>query len=382
MKINVIVVGSHFGSHFIPIYQKHPDVGRVALCDNDNSALKKIGDKFDIHFRFNSLAKALEDSSFNAVHLVTPIPFHAKQSIEVLNAKKHCACTVPMATSIKDIKDIILAVNKNRKNYMMMETAVYTRHMFHALEMNKKNEFGRIQFLRGAHYQDMENWPKYWLGLPPMWYATHAIAPLLTISNSRAISVRCSGSGKMRTNLHKQYGNPYPIETAIFQLNKKGLAAEVTRSLFHTARGYTESFSVYGEKATFEWEQIDKIENPLVFKMNINKKLTAENRGRPQSASRIAPIDRANLLPDAIAPFSKGVLYDETNPQKNFKVGGGHGGSHPHLVHEFVRSIIEKRKPWLNEIKAANITAAGICAHISAIQGGKTVMVPKFKANK
>ncbi|WP_330620836.1 hypothetical protein [Blautia pseudococcoides] len=29
----------------------------------------------------------------------------------------------------------------------------------------------------------------------------------------------------------------------------------------------------------------------------------------------------------------------------SFKQGGGHGGSHPHLVHEFIRSIIEERKP-------------------------------------
>ena len=29
----------------------------------------------------------------------------------------------------------------------------------------------RIQFLRGSHQQDMDGWPNYWPGLPPMWYA-------------------------------------------------------------------------------------------------------------------------------------------------------------------------------------------------------------------
>ncbi|MBL8028096.1 MAG: gfo/Idh/MocA family oxidoreductase, partial [Fibrobacteres bacterium] len=65
-------------------------------------------------------------------------------------------------------------------------------------------------------------------------------------------------------------------------------------------------------------------------------------------------------------------------PQKSFEVGGGHGGSHPHLVHEFIRSIVEKRKPWIDAVTAANWTAAGICAHESAMKNGKAVRIPSF----
>jgi hypothetical protein len=46
----------------------------------------------------------------------------------------------------------------------------------------------------------------------------------------------------MREELHIQYDNPYPVETAIFRLEGSDVAAEVTRTLFHTARAYTESF--------------------------------------------------------------------------------------------------------------------------------------------
>ena len=39
----------------------------------------------------------------------------------------------------------------------------------------------------------------------------------------------------MRKELINQYNNPYPVETAIFELEyDTPLAAEVTRSLFHT----------------------------------------------------------------------------------------------------------------------------------------------------
>lgn len=41
-------------------------------------------------------------------------------------------------------------------------------------------------------------------------------------------------------------------------------------------------------------------------------------------------------------------------------------------------SCIKERKPWIDEILGANITAAGICAHESAMKNGKAVIVPEF----
>ncbi|MBP5273952.1 MAG: gfo/Idh/MocA family oxidoreductase, partial [Abditibacteriota bacterium] len=58
--------------------------------------------------------------------------------------------------------------------------------------------------------------------------------------------------------------------------------------------------------------------------------------------------------------------------------GAGHHGSHSHLVNEFVMSIVEGRKPWIDEVLGANITAAGICAHLSALRDGAEVTVPVF----
>ncbi len=62
----------------------------------------------------------------------------------------------------------------------------------------------------------------------------------------------------------------------------------------------------------------------------------------------------------------------------SFKQGSGHGGSHPHLAHEFLRSIVENRKPYVDEVKSANWTCTGICAHQSAMKGGEWVRLPDF----
>jgi len=373
--IRVAVAGMGFGSAFVPIYLHHPDVAHVGIVDPDVRALKAVGDAFDISRRHAHLDEVIHSGEYDAVHLVTPIPMHAAQAVQVLDSGKHCACTVPMATSLEDLRAVISAQRRSRKNYMMMETSVYTRQFFYAKELVRTGKLGRIQLLRGAHYQDMENWPSYWMGLPPMWYATHAVSPCLAIADTRAISVHCLGSGVMREELRRQYGNPFPVETAVFRLEKPDLAMEVTRSLFHTSRGYTESFCVYGEKMTFEWPQIEAEDNPVIFTA---RSLARAQRGRRTTFERIVAPDRGDLLPPEIARFARRGKYDDTNPQKSFETGGGHHGSHPHLVHEFVRSIVEKRRPWINEITAANWTAAGICAHESALKGGKSVRIPRF----
>lgn len=375
-KINVGLVGLGFGAEFAPIFLHHPWVESLTICDSDAKVLEFVGGRFKAANQVTDLDQILDNDDIDAVHLVSPIPDHARQTIAVLRAGKHCACTVPMATSIEDLNAILAAQRESGKIYMGMETAVYTRRFMYARQMLRNGEIGRIQFLRGAHYQDMEHWPPYWMGLPPMHYATHAVSPVLALAETQARAVHCFGSGVMRPELRQQYGNPFPIETAIFELDHEpSLAAEITRSLFHTARGYTESFNLYGEKATFEWEQIEE-EAPVVFRMT--PAATAYGRGNEITVERVTAPDRQDLLPKEIARFTQRGVYDETNAHLSFLQGGGHGGSHPHLVHEFVSSVVEERQPWPDAVTTASWTAAGICAHESAMNGGKRIEIPQF----
>lgn len=371
-QISVAIVGLGFGAEFVPIYLDHPNVASVAICDLNPKRLDAVGERFGITQRFEHIEEVLATDSIDAVHLLSGIPDHAPQALAVLGAGKHCASTVPMATTLDDLRAIVRAQRATGLNYMMMETAVYTRQFLYAKALKERGDFGRIQFLRGAHYQDMEQWPPYWAGLPPMWYATHAVSPLLALVETRAVKVHCFGSGVMRSELHEQYQNSWPVETAIYQLDQPGLAAEVTRTLFHCARPYMESFTIYGENACYEWQMED--EDPVLFRMSP----VQPGSKREVTTERPTPPDRADLLPEAIGKYTRRFVYNNQQSHLSFEQGGGHHGSHPHLVHEFVRSIIEKRSPAIDAVTAANWTAAGICAHTSAMQGGTAVEVPNF----
>lgn len=364
-KIRVAIAGLGFGAEFIPIYQAHPDAELVAVCRRDEDELRATADRFDIPGRYTSFDAMLENPDIDAVHINTPIPDHAEQSIAALRAGKHVACTVPMATTVEECRAVVRAAQESDRTYMMMETVVYSREFLHVKQLVDDGTIGRVQFLRGAHHQEMAGWPGYWEGLPPMHYATHAVSPVLALAGALAESVVCQGSGRISPELTARYGSPFAVESALIALRDSPLAAEVARSLFETAREYVESFTVYGEHATFEWEQTHGSGHVLHV---------------GEDPRRIEVPDYAHLLPPEIAPFTTGGVYDDDNQHLSFVQGSGHGGSHPHLVHEFVRSIAEDRSSAVDAVTAANWTCVGICAHESAMAGGARVTLPDFAA--
>ena len=375
-KLNVALVGLGFGGAFAAIYKAHPCVGELTLCDTNPDVLDRVCAHIGGAKTARSLSDILADPTNDAVHLVTPIPLHAQQSVAVLESGKHCACTVPMATSLDDIRRIVKAKRASGKNYMMMETTLYTYQFLYAKRMKEAGEFGKIQFFRGSHYQDMAYWPDYWMGLPPMWYGTHAIAPMVALSGSRIARVHAFGSGSMDDALVRRYGNPFPVETAIFAF-ENGLKGEATRSLFETARMYQEGMFVYGSKRSFEWGFCDG-DQPIITTL-YESDGTAGRGNDTRFAVTPMPNDYSDL-PEPLWPFTVGANYDPLNPQDSLKLGsgGGHHGSHPHLVHEFVMSCLENRKPAIDEHLGGNITAAGLCAHESALKDGEAIIVPTF----
>jgi len=363
-KLNIAIVGLGFGKEFIPIYQLHPSTHMYAICQRDVEKLNGVGDQFGVAKRYASFDELIADPKVDAVHINSPIHLHAPQSIAALNAGKHVACTVPAATSSEECRHIVHAAVAARRNYMMMETAIYTREFLYIRELHESGQLGRIQFMRGCHQQEMSGWPGYWEGLPPMHYATHAISPCLALVRGEADYVACFGSGRIADSLAAKYGSTFAVESALFRVRGQELAFEVTRSLFETARQYVESFNVYAVKSSFEWAQVEN-DSPV---LHVGEK-----------PERVSVPDSASLLPEPIRRFTTKGVYDEGNAHLSFTQGGGHGGSHPHLVHEFVSSIVEGRPSFPDIYQSVNWTCAGICAHESALQGGQIVHLPKFK---
>lgn len=363
-SINIALVGLGFGAEFIPIYQAHPNANIAGICQRSEEKLNAIGDAFGIENRYTDYAEMLQDSSIDAVHINTPITDHAPQAIAALEAGKHVACTVPMATSIDEMRRICELSATTGKRYMMMETVVFSREFLYVKDLYDAGELGKVQFLRASHQQEMAGWPGYWEGMPPMHYATHCVGPVLALTNSQAERVSCLGSGRIDEELIGKYGSPFAIETCHIKYRDSDLAAEITRSLFNTARQYRESFEVYGSAKSFEWPLVEG--QPCIVHTG-------------EEPAEVTVPDFAERLPEPIQKYTTAGVYDsDANQHLSFTQGSGHGGSHPHLAHEFLSALLEDRDPYPNARRSANWTAVGILAHESAMDGGRPIDLPDF----
>jgi predicted dehydrogenase len=282
---------------------------------------------------------------------------------------------VPMAMSLADIDRIIEAQRVSARTYMMMETMVYGREYLYAQGLQQTGLLGEITYYEGFHLQNLDGFPQYWMGYPPMAYVTHALSPILGLTGSRVHTVRALGSGRLSEHQLGSYGNPFPTETGFFEIDGTDAVAQVTMSFFGLARSYREGFSVYGNRVGLEWPTIEG--GPLhEFEL---ADVPAGGRGRRVIERLVAAPDTGARLPASIAPFTQRTTFAPGAGLPKIDVGAGHSGSHPHLVHEFLTSILDGRRPAIDQVRAAEFTAPGICAHASALAGGDAVAVPDYR---
>ena len=383
-RVSVAIVGLGFGAQFIPIYQRHPGANMHAVCRRSGAALDAVASAFGVERRYERFDDVLADPDVDFVHINSPLTDHGWMSIAALKAGKHVMCTVPMALTIEECGEIVRLVRETGLKYMMAETVLYSREYFYAKELHAAGRLGRIQFLQGSHHQDMDGWPD----------AGRAAADVLRDALRFALPRPRLGRGGDRVlfRLRADQGGSdralrlaFAVESAHISLRNSDVCVRVYRALFDTARQYRESFDVFGTQMSIEWPLIE------------GEGLILHTAKQPQAetARRVVAPDYADRLPEPIRPFTTKTFLDlpeyahlagrGTDPDGSHAhlvadPGSleGHGGSHPHLVHEFVSALIEDRDPFPNAVQSANITCAGILAHESAMNGGVPLRLPDF----
>ena len=340
-KVRVGIVGyghSRFGADFG--FQDHPNVEIVAVSDLIPERREGLMKACRCGKSYRSLEELVKDPAIEAVYIATDAPSHAKHAIEAFGHGKHVMVAVPAVWgSLEDAERLAEAVKKSGLKYMMAETSVYRADCYAMRTAYRAGAFGKLIYSEGEyfHYQpkpipSFNNWR---VGGPPMWYPTHSTGYYVGVSGGRFTSVSCMG---YRGDLPayqpgaNAYGNPFTHEVAIFQTSEGGTSRMIR------------SVSVYG----FE------VETGRVF----------GEKGRMDGTTYSGQVKQ---LPDlSRPPLPKGLP------------AGGHGGSHGHLTHEFISSIIEDREPLVNVREALAMTVPGIIAHQSAMKDGETMKVPQF----
>ena len=162
--VNAAMIGLGFGAEFIPIYQAHPNANVKAICRRNPDELNKSGDQFGIDSRYTSYDDVLADPEIDFVHINSPIPDHAWMSLKALDAGKHVMCTVPMATTVDECRQIVEKVKATGPEvHDGRDGGVQPRIPVHQADLyDSRVNSARSNTLAASHPQDMDGWPSYW----------------------------------------------------------------------------------------------------------------------------------------------------------------------------------------------------------------------------
>jgi len=197
--------------------------------------------------------------------------------------------------------------------------------------------------------------------LPPMLYPTHCTAFLVGVTGERLTQVSCVGYDNGDPALKgNPYDNPFMCETAFFKTNR-GNAMRVA-VLWAGATAFCERAQWIGEKMSF-YDYLPGIYGYKERRVNIDKE--KDSLGYIYGN----PVTNDWTKQD----------YDQQLPQTLAEgFGKHHDGAEVFLTHEFISALVEDRHPAVNVYEALSMTAPGIIAHQSALQGGVQLTVPQF----
>lgn len=328
-----------FGATFF--YQNHPNVEVVAATDLDPGRCAALARAVGAKKTYPSCEEMIKDKDIEAVFIATDAPSHAHLSILALENGKHVCCAVPAVFGFEaedEAERLFNAVRKSGMKYMMNETSTFHAALYEKRKQYQAGALGKIIYSEGEYWHDgigtLASYnPKngkidefgWRRALPPMWYPTHATAYYISITGGRFTEVSYLGTESYYP-VFKEPANPYRnvfgTQIAMLKTSDGGMSRMGVSWDMKDAHG--EQGRVYGEK----------------------------------------PHDKT--LDGSRPPLPPGVG------------GGGHGGSHGHLTHDFIESILLDRKPIVDIGDALNMTLAGIIAHQSALKGGNWMKIPQY----
>lgn len=393
-KIRICFVGcGQFCRHFVPLFQAHPAVEYVAVCDKFPERAEEFKTTFKADHIFDSFEEVIRSDEINSVAIFTQRDLHGQMAIAALKAGKHVYSAVPMALKIEEIQEIVRLVEETGLTYMMGETGIYRPASIFCRQKYATGEMGDMVYAEAQYNHDMkrlydvfqytegEQWRRM-AGLPPALYPTHSTSMVLSAAKAHAVKVAAFGyEDTMDTDIFgkgKNYwDNPFSNVSMLMKLSNGAVVriSENRRIAWHVPETYITSFN--GTKASYECSLMQHSyltmnEDGMVDYVDVSDELNpielTAHKNEPDYLKKVvngtwvnteAPIQIVKRLP------------------KEFEgLKTGHAGTHKFMVDDFCQAYMSGKLSPTNAWQAARYNLPGLVAHQSAMQGGVVLEVP------
>jgi predicted dehydrogenase len=308
----------------------------------------------------------LKDSKVDAIAFYTYGPDHAGHCIEAMKAGKDAMTVIPAAVTLEECRQLIETVKATGRVFMYGETGCFHPAVMAARRLYLDGRFGQVYRTHGNYIHNayagpfdairkslMRDGERTWRwGFPQGWYSGHATGPIVHVTRDRFAEVSAIGALYPYEPLKEnRYGNPF-ANTSFFFRTALGKPATADVHWMTASPGH-EGIQIHGTELSL-FEEAETLPARAFAPDFIDSQFHDQRRSRLDLSAYL------QVLPPSLR---------ETQ---------GHGGSHAHIIHEFVSACLQRRRPSVDEYQAAAIAACGIVGFQSATRGGELLKIPDF----
>lgn len=163
-KYKIGVLGLQEGKRWTAAVNKQADSELTVVFDPDQEQGRIIATQFHTHLA--PTEEAFFKTPLDIVVAATPDHIHVRQSIRALSLGRHVICEKPMAPTVKDCRQIITAVRRYKKYFMVGQVCRFAPAFRVAKEVLESGEIGELVFIESEYYHDyfhlggVNNWRK------------------------------------------------------------------------------------------------------------------------------------------------------------------------------------------------------------------------------
>ena len=358
-NIRVGVIGVGRGSSFAE-GAKFAGMELVALCDTWEEKLLEAGKKNNVA-TYTDFDKFLEHD-MDAVILANYFHEHAPFAIKALEAGKHVMSETSACKTLGEGAALARAVEKSGKIYMFAENYAYFAYNQEMRRLYQAGEIGEVQYAEGEYNHPMtseqfnqlspglDHWRNH---LPPTYYCTHALSPIIYVTDTRPVSVNALSiprSEKDEQKLHVKIAD-FGFCTlcrmdngAVARLMGLTMRGQSVWYRFHGTRGLMENLRARHSCDTWNMLRI------LHEEWDMKDGDVTEKIYRPDF-----PV-HADLAKQA-----------------------GHGGGDFFMNHHFAEAIRKNEQPFFDVYRGLDMSLVGIQGWRSCLSNGAPVEIPDFR---
>lgn len=149
--VNTVIIGAGDIAlkRHIPAVLQAPNGTLAGFYNRHFDRTKELAEQYGGK-AYSSLQQIWDDNDVDAVLISTPPQSHAELSIAALMAGKHVLLEKPMTLSVKEAEDIVNAVEKSQKKFMMLHIQRYYDPHKKAKELLDSGAIGRLLTIRSV----------------------------------------------------------------------------------------------------------------------------------------------------------------------------------------------------------------------------------------